>query len=114
MVDLDLDGDLFSVEIKERHEAQEAMMRQPGKGRTLIDQLNAITLRALPQRITIDDLGNNYDPNRHGTLDSLPAFERRERVRERVRREMDEAAINFDGIYRNGGGSQREDFRDNI
>jgi hypothetical protein len=106
-----LDGDLSSIDIQEMRDAQVAMMRQDGPGRQLIDQVNEVMPRALPQRITADDLNTRRD--RHwGTLDGLATTERRQRAMERARREADDQALNFDG--QGSRSTTNEDMRDNI
>ena len=100
--------------IQEMRDAQVAMMRQPGRGRQLADQLNEVMPRPLPQRITADDLGNSYDSGRYTNLESVPEVERRDRTQQRIRREIDDGVIDFDGRSRGGNNSTGEDFRDMI
>ncbi len=106
-----LNGEIRASDIQDMRDAQVAMMRQNGPGRQLIDQVNEVMPRALPQRITVDDLNTRSD-SYYGSLDRLPAMERRQRAMEKARREADEQALNFDG--RSGNGSANEIMRDNI
>ena len=105
-----LDGEITASDIQDLREAQVAMMRQDAPGRQLIDQVNEVMPRPLPQQITTNDLG--YTERHYGGIDGLPATERRRRGMERVRREADDAAVDF----RTGGfrGSNFEDVRDNL
>jgi hypothetical protein len=108
--------DLSGSDIQEMRDAQVAMLRQPGRGRQLSDQLNEVMPRQLPQRITADDLGNSYDGGRYTRLEDTPEFERRDRAQQRIRREIDDGVIDFDGRQdsRGGNNSTGEDFRDMI
>lgn len=108
--------DLSGSDIQEMRDAQIAMLRQPGQGRQLADQLNEVMPRPLPQRITADDLRNGYDSGRYTNLENVNEFERRDRAQQRVRREIDDGVLDFDGRDNSRGGNNYdgEYIRDNI
>jgi len=120
-LDTHANGEISAQDIADMRDAQIAMLNQPGDGRTFIDQINEVFPRPLPQRITADDLNTNggYRGSDRGfggfggSLDQMPAQERRRRAQEQVRDDLDSVALNGRQARNRDGESLRDDIKDN-
>ncbi len=119
-LDTHANGEISAQDIADMRSAQIAMLSQPGEGRQLMDQINEVFPRPLPQRITTDDINTNRGWRGRdrgfggfgGGLDSMPALERRRRAQEQVRDDLDSLALNGRQGRNLDGEGVRDDIKD--